>query len=134
MLNLLVFVFAKHRTFLFWSGLKLYESKGVQQDSSKAQTARCSPIEIFLFLNFIDPLISGYFLFFCWSCAAMETLSMLLPHGSRMSSSMYNQVSFLGFFLPPYFWSLAFFFRSHAASETLRKLLAHGTHMSSSIL
>jgi hypothetical protein len=24
MLNLLVFVFAKHRTFLFWSGLKLY--------------------------------------------------------------------------------------------------------------
>ena len=127
MLNLLVFVFAKHRTFLFWSGLKLYESKG-------AQTARCSPIEIFLFLNFIDPLISGYFLFFCWSCAAMETLSMLLPHGSRMSSSMYNEVSFLGFFLPPYFWSLAFFFRSHAASETLRKLLAHGTHMSSSVL
>ena len=39
----LFFVFAKHRTFLFWSGLKLYESKGVQQDNSKAQMARCSP-------------------------------------------------------------------------------------------
>jgi hypothetical protein len=71
---------------------------------------------------------------FFWSPAALETLSKLLTDGTRMSSSMYNQVSFLGFFLPSYFWSLAFFFRSHAASETLRKLLAHGTHMSSSIL
>ena len=30
---------------------------------------------------------------------------------------MYNKVSFLGFFLPPDFWSLAFFFRSYAAFE-----------------
>jgi hypothetical protein len=50
-----------------------------------------------------------------------------------MSSSMSNQLSFLGFFLAPHIWSLAFFFRSHATFETLRNLLAHGTRMSSSM-
>jgi hypothetical protein len=54
--------------------------------------------------------------FFFRSHAASETWSKVLAHGTRMSSSMYNKVSFLGFF-PPDFWSLAFFFRSYAAFE-----------------
>jgi hypothetical protein len=32
--------------------------------------------------------------FFFWSPAALETLSKLLTHGTRMSSSMYNKLSF----------------------------------------
>jgi hypothetical protein len=63
----------------------------------------------------------------------LETFRPLLQNGTRMSSSMYNKVSFLGLFLAPDIWSLAFFFRSHAAFETLRKLLAHGSRMSSSM-
>ena len=53
-------------------------------------------------------------------------------NGTRMSSSMYNKVSFLVLSLAPDILSLAFFFRSHAAFETLTKLLAHGSRMSSS--
>ena len=63
----------------------------------------------------------------------METLSKLLTHGTRMSSSMYNQVSFLELFLAPDIWSLAFFFRSRAASQTVIPLLQNGTRMSSSM-
>jgi hypothetical protein len=59
-------------------------------------------------------------------------LIQLLLNGTRMSSSMYIQVSFLGLFLALDIWSLAFFFRSHADFETLR-LLAHGCRMSSSM-
>jgi hypothetical protein len=70
--------------------------------------------------------------FFFWSCAALETLRPLLQNGTRMSSSMYNKVSFLGLFLAPDIMSLAFFFRSHADFETLRMLLPHGSRMSSS--
>jgi hypothetical protein len=76
----LFFVFAKHRTFLFWSGLKLYESKGFQQGSSKAQMSRCSPIEIFP--------VFGYFLFILVLCRP------LLQNGADMSSSMYNKSFF----------------------------------------
>src|SRR5215203_3308166 len=57
--------------------------------------------------------------FFFRSQAASETLSKVLAHGTHMSSSMYNKVSFLGFFSPD-FWSLAL------------TLLAHGSHMSAS--
>jgi hypothetical protein len=57
----------------------------------------------------------------------------LLLNGTRMSSSMYNQVSFLELFLAPDIWSLAFFFRSHATFETLRNLQDHGTRMPSSM-
>src|SRR5215204_2650279 len=71
--------------------------------------------------------------FFFRSHATFETLRNLQDHGTRMSSSMYNQVSFLELFLAPHIWSLAFFFRSHATFETLRNLLAHGTRMSSSM-
>jgi hypothetical protein len=60
-------------------------------------------------------------------------LRPLLQNGTRMSSSMYNKISFLGLFLAPDIWSLAFFFQSHADFETLRKLLAHGSRMSSSM-
>ncbi len=87
----------------------------------------------FIFLElFLAPDIWSLAFFFR-SRAASETLRPLLAHGTRMSSSMYNQVSFLGLFLAPDIWSLAFFFRSHAAFETLSKLLAHGSRMSSSI-
>src|SRR5215217_528368 len=95
--------------------------------------SRCSPIEIFLFLDFFHPLISGYFIFLLVLCRLLETFRPLLQNGTRMSSSMYNKVSFLGLFLAPDIWSLAFFFRSHATFETLRNLLAHGTRMSSSM-
>src|SRR5215218_10713493 len=44
--------------------------------------------------------------FFFRSQAASETLSKVLAHGTRMSSSMYNKVSFLGFFLPLIFCHL----------------------------
>jgi hypothetical protein len=54
-------------------------------------------------------------------------LTPLLQNGTRMSSFMYNKVSFLGLFLAPDIWSLSFFFLSHAATETLSKVLAHGT-------
>src|SRR5215203_820650 len=67
------------------------------------------------------------------SHAASQTVIPLLLNGTRMSSSMYNQVSFLELFLAPDIWSLTFFFRSHATFETLRNLLAHGTRMSSSM-
>jgi hypothetical protein len=60
-------------------------------------------------------------------------LRPLLQNGTRMSSSMYNKVSFLGLFLAPDIMSLDFFFQSHADFETLRKLLAHGSRMSSSM-
>jgi hypothetical protein len=74
-----------------------------------------------------------WLLFFFWSQAAFETLTPLLQNGTRMSSFMYNKVSFLGLFLAPDIWSLVFFFRSHAPFETLRKLLAHGSRMSYSM-
>ena len=70
-------VFAKHRTFLFFlekSELSCFgvgwncTSQKAQQDSSKAQMSRCSPIEIFLFLDFFHPLISGYFIFLLVLC------------------------------------------------------------------
>ena len=74
----LFFVFAKHRTFLFFflekTELSCFgvgwncTSQKAQQDSSKAQMSRCSPIEIFLFLDFFHPLISGYFIFLLVLC------------------------------------------------------------------
>ena len=44
--------------------------------------------------------------FFFWSQAASKTLSKVLAHGTHMSSSMYNKVSVLGFFLPLIFGHL----------------------------
>ena len=74
----LFFVFAKHRTFLFffWEKSELScsgvgwncTSQKAQKDSSKAQMSRSSPIEIFIFLDFFHPLISGYFIFLLVLC------------------------------------------------------------------
>src|SRR5215213_5656325 len=74
---------------------------------------------------FLEPHIWSLAFFFR-SRAASQTVIPLLLNGTRMSSSMYNQVSFLELFLAPDIWSLTFFFRSHATFETLRNLLAHG--------
>jgi hypothetical protein len=83
-------------------------------------------LEFFLPPNF-------WLLFFFLSQAAFETLTPLLQNETRMSSSMYNQVSFLGFIFGIDIWSLAFSFRSCAASETLRPLLQNRTRISSSM-
>ena len=47
--------------------------------------------------------------FFFRSHGAFETLTKLLAHGSRMSSSTTIKVFFLELFLAPDIWSLAFF-------------------------
>ena len=57
---------------------------------------------------------------------------MLLPHGSRMSSSQNGKCLFSWILLTKRFLAY-FFFRSPAAFKTFRALLAHGSHMSTSM-
>ena len=70
--------------------------------------------------------------FFFRSHAASEKLSKVLAHGTRMSSSMYNKVSFLRFFYPLIFGHLPFSF-DHMPPLKLRSQVAHGSHMSASM-
>ena len=87
----------------------------------------------FLWWIYFEPLINfGIFPFFFWSPAALESLRMLLPHGSRMSSSQNGKCLFSWILNSKWFLAY-FFFRSPAAFKTLRTLLAHGSHMSASM-
>jgi hypothetical protein len=58
-------------------------------------------------LSFLGVILTPNFWLFCLffgSRAALETLRMLLPHGSRMSSSQNDKCFFSSIFLPTDFW------------------------------
>ena len=110
-------VFPKHRTFLFFlekSELSCFgvgwncTSQKAKQDSSKAQMSRCSPIEIFLFMDFLTPWFLATSFFF-WSCAAWKLWDRYCKMGPTCHPLCTIKVSFRGLFLTPDIWSLAFF-------------------------